>query len=66
MQMNSFLKRDISKSKGASVKLDAKETEIKMAIIGKGEYKLKEEYQELFVDENSYWRKSQGEAVYRK
>ncbi|CAG2249927.1 unnamed protein product [Mytilus edulis] len=79
--MHSVLKGDISKSKGASVKLDAyefakeaekfirrQETEIKMAIIGKGEYKLKEEYQELFVDENSYWRKSesQREAVYRK
>lgn len=37
------------------------ETEVKLALIGKGEYRLKDEYKYLELSEDLYWRKSARE-----
>ncbi|CAC5383195.1 unnamed protein product [Mytilus coruscus] len=50
------------------VKVKQQENEIKLALIGKGEYTLKPEYSHLKIEENLYWRKTstQREAVFKK
>jgi hypothetical protein len=44
------------------------EAELKLSLIGKGEYRLKEEYKHLEVPDHLYWRKTpqQREAVFTK
>ena len=44
------------------------ETELKLAVIGKGSWHLKEEYQHLSVPEDEYWNKTnkQREAVHKR
>ncbi len=44
------------------------EDQIKMALIGKGEYRLKPEYKHLEVPQQDYWRKSamQRQAVFER
>lgn len=80
--INSVIKADIfSKNKGKEKKLDPydfvklaekcvgrQENEIKLALIGKGEYKLKAEYRHLQTDETLYWKKSaqQREALFKR
>ncbi|XP_062573500.1 uncharacterized protein LOC134235383 [Saccostrea cucullata] len=79
--MNAIIKGDLRKNEEGKLKMSEKdfvislekivkrqETEVKLALIGKGEYRLKTEYQHLEVTEDIYWRKSvtQREAVFEK
>lgn len=71
--INSVIKRDIAYEKDKkNAKLDPfdfvkiaekcvrrQENEVKLALIGKGEYSLKKEYQEMRVEEEIYWKKSE-------
>ncbi|XP_062568607.1 uncharacterized protein LOC134230774 [Saccostrea cucullata] len=78
--MNSVIKSDLKKE-GHHSKINEKEVvlalekivkrqeaEVKLSLIGKGEYRLKKEYQHLQVPDNIYWRKTplQREAVFTK
>ncbi|XP_052719325.1 uncharacterized protein LOC128191281 [Crassostrea angulata] len=79
--MNSTIKGDLRKDTQGKLKMSEKdfvislekivkrqETEVKLALIGKGEYRLKDEYKHLTLSEDLYWRKSvsQREAVFGK
>lgn len=79
--MNSIIKGDLRKNEQGKLKMSEKdfvislekivkrqETEVKLALIGKGEYRLKTEYQHLELTEDIYWRKSvnQREAIFEK
>ena len=80
--INAVLKSDIlSDARSKDRKLDPyefakraetfvrrQENELRLAVIRKGEYRLKQQYQHLEVEENLYWRKSesQREAVFQR
>lgn len=72
--MNSTIKGDLRKDTQGKLKMSEKdfvislekivkrqETEVKLALIGKGEYRLKDEYKHLTLSEDLYWRKSARE-----
>lgn len=72
--MNSTIKGDLRKDTQGKLKMSEKdfvislekivkrqETEVKLALIGKGEYRLKDEYKHLELSEDLYWRKSARE-----
>lgn len=79
--INSTIKGDLRKDIKGKLKMSEKdfvislekivkrqETEVKLALIGKGKYRLKDEYKHLDITEDLYWRKSvsQREAVFGK
>ncbi|XP_052086614.1 uncharacterized protein LOC127723937 [Mytilus californianus] len=73
--INKVIKEDLTSkcdafdfAKKMEVKVKQQENEIKLALIGKGEYTLKPEYSHLKIEENLYWRKTstQREAVFKK